>query len=133
MKQLNNAYDILKNPIARHQYDLSNTFDQYINSGLYVPGIITYFIANRKTGLFTDKIIIDWDPPVSNSPILLYELQSSNVYSDHKWVNISYDSNNYATIDKVVTYARHTFRIRAINSIGSGHWATFKEDNKFVW
>ncbi len=124
MKQLNNAYDILKDTITRREYDLSI---------LDIPDSIIDFTTNRKQGLFTDKLIINWKPPISNLPILLYELQSSNVYSDYKWIIIYYDTENYTIIDKIVTYARHTFRIRAINKIGAGAWAIFKEEDKFIW
>ena len=132
MKQLNIAYEILKDPVSRKKYDFNygNRYNE--SSTIGVPDIITYFNARRKKGIFTDKIIVTWEAPLSDFPILKYDLQSNNLYTDYKWITLETDDTS-ATIDKVIIYTKHTFRIRAINRSGAGQWATFKEGDKFVW
>ena len=132
MKQLNIAYEVLKNPESRKKYDASYGImhNELLTHG--APELITSFSAKRKKGLFTDKIIIGWEAPISDFPIVKYDLQGNNVYTDYKWITLEND-NNSAAIDKVITYAKYTFRIRAVNRVGAGKWSTFKEGDRFVW
>ena len=132
MKQLNIAHEVLKNPESRKKYDANYSIrrNELLVHG--VPETITRFSAHRRKGLFTDKIVIYWEEPISDFPIVKYDLQGNNVYTDYKWIVLEND-NNSAVIDKVITYAKYTFRIRAINSVGAGKWTIFKEGDRFVW
>ena len=141
MELINRAYETLKDPHARANYDRirrlhtwpSAAADYIPRPAPRTPTAPQIFSARRSSGLFHEQITLTWNPPQSAQPVTAYELQMLLLPKQLSsfWQHASHQpqaSASSITLKRIHAHSRYCFRIRAFTATGPGPWSkTFRE------
>ena len=141
MQLINQAYETLKDPHARANYDRihrlhtwpSTAADYIPRPAPRTPAAPHIISARRSSRLFNDHITLTWNPPQSAQPITAYELQMLLLPKQisSTWQSAAQQPDKSAssiTLKRIHIYTRYCFRIRAFTATGPGPWSkTFRE------
>ena len=136
MQLINRAYETLKDPHARANYDRvrrlytwpSAAADYIPRPAPRTPAAPQIITAQRSAGLFNDSIKITWNPPQSAQPVTAYQLQMTLIPKKvaPAWQDAPQQpekSDSSVTLKHIRMHKRYQFRIRAFTTSGSGPWS----------
>ena len=136
MQLINRAYETLKDPHARANYDRIHRLHTWPNATAdYIPrpaprtpAAPQIISARRSSRIFHQQVQLTWNPPQSAQPVTAYQLQVMPLPKQltSTWHDAPQQPDKSAssvTLKNIPTSTRFYFRIRAFTATGPGPWS----------